>query len=412
MNPVSNDSIVTYLGLLYNNRQLLADTYHKGTISLTEENRATIRKLQQQRVLLPYLQDQFRLAPSLNRHLDEVLQRQRNYAVSSNFADQTQRLVHLVDEYLKASYENRLDDRDTYEADFDAAVFELGENIVSSLLLLRTLTDNCFANVSTLAEKQRQNEYYIRQAEKLNEVLGALQAEEIVELFNTSLLSSLYSVYQYQLLHKLPEWRANLLDITTTLKNYLYRLRQIEPEAKRLRTFAHFLNRNPDYQTPDSENLPQPPSWAQRFSGLLLKTYPDLRRNFVRETLGEMARSIPATPIIRPQRSRETGKLILSDEEIPIVVLQPKRIQRLFLQYLQQASLSALPLSALKWKRQYTTKDLPTDEAWLLYVMHAIQTLRHNNNPPPFELRRIEAASSYLHSGNILVQDLELWKKA
>ena len=268
--PANTDGIVAYLHVLHNHRQLIAETYHRNSIALTDDNQRAIRQLQQQRILFPYLQDEFRLAPSLSRHLDEVFQRQRNYAISSNFAEQFNRLLHLTDEYLKASHENRPEDRDNYEADFDAGVFELGESIASGLLLLRTLTDNRFANVSTLAEKQRQNEYYIKQAEKLSEVLISLQAEPLLELLgSSSLLTSLLTVYQHQLLAKLPEWRASLLDITTTLKNYLYRLRQIEPEAKRLRTFAHFLNRNPDYQPPDIEDLPQQlPVWTNRFTGI------------------------------------------------------------------------------------------------------------------------------------------------
>jgi hypothetical protein len=411
----NTDGIVAYLNVLHTHRELVAETYHRNSITLTTENQGAIRKLQQQRILSPYLQDEFRLAPSLTRHLDEVFQRQRNYAISSNFDEQFNRLLHLADEYQKASHENRSDDRDNYEDDFNTGVFELGESIASGLLLLRTLTDNRFAHVNTLAEKQRQNAYYIKQAEKLLEALMALQTTGVIELLNSStLLAPLQRVYQHQLLSPLPEWRASLLDISATLRNYLYRLRQIEPEAKRLRTFAHFLQRNPDYQPPDVEDLPQQlPLWAQRFTGISVKTHPDLSHNTVREALAEIARAIPATTV-KITREREAGRLVAGGEEKTVITLQPKPVQIAFQHYLQAARESLQPLSALHWIRQQTSVNLPEDEAWILYVLHAVQVLYTNdtNTANTLVMQRVEAPLAHRYSGNIVVMDMQLWKKA
>lgn len=410
----TTDGIVAYLNVLHTHRQLIAETYHRNSITLTDDNQRAIRQLQQQRILSPYLQDEFRLAPSLTRHLDEVFQRQRNYAISSNFEEQFNRLLHLADEYQKASHENRSDDRDNYEADFDTGVFELGESIASGLLLLRTLTDNRFAHVSTLAEKQRQNAYYIKQAEKLGDVLLSLQASGVLELLNgSSLLAPLLRVYQHQLLTPLDEWRASLLDITATLRNYLYRLRQIEPEAKRLRNFAHFLNRNPDYQPPELEDLPQQlPMWAQRFTGITIHTHPDLSRNTVREELADIARTIPAKAV-KITRERAAGQLIAGSDTKTVITLQPKPIQLAFQRYLHAARESLQPLSALHWLHQQTSTELPIAEAWIMYVLHAVQVLFTNdaNIANTLVMQRVEAPLAHRYSGNIVVMDIQLWKK-
>jgi hypothetical protein len=276
------------------------------------------------------------------------------------------------------------------------------------------LTDNRFAHVNTLAEKQRQNAYYIKQAEKLLEALMALQTTGVMELLNNStLLAPLQRVYQHQLLSPLPEWRASLLDISATLRNYLYRLRQIEPEAKRLRTFAHFLQRNPDYQPPDVEDLPQQlPVWAQRFTGISVKTHPDLSRNTVREALAEIARAIPASTV-KITREREAGRLVAGGEEKTVITLQPKPVQIAFQHYLQAARESLQPLSALHWIRQQTSVNLPKDEAWILYVLHAVQVLYTNdpNTANTLVMQRVEAPLAHRYSGNIVVMDMQLWKK-
>lgn len=69
-------------------------------VSLTEDNRKKVHALQQARVLLPYMQDEFKVTPSLNRHLDEVFTRQRSYAIGANFGDLIQSLNQFVDEFL------------------------------------------------------------------------------------------------------------------------------------------------------------------------------------------------------------------------------------------------------------------------------------------------------------------------
>lgn len=409
----SADSIVVYLDALHANRHLIADAYNQGGVVMVEENQRKIRQLQQHRALVPYIHDEFRLNSSLSRHLDEVFQRQRNYAIGANFGEQINRLPRLIDEYLKASHENRLEDRDIYATDFDVGVFELREGIISTLLLLRTLTDNRFANVSTIAEKQRQNEYYVSKVEQLGNALTSLQAEVLLEqLASSSLLEPLYAVYRHQVMDRLPEWRATVMDITAILKAYLYRLRQIEPEARRLRTFALFLNKNPDYQPPEADELLNLPEWASVFSGLRLRPHPDLSSSQVIEDLIDIAQRIPPAKL-SIVRERPTGRLSGIDDEDLFVIVKPKLIQVAFYRYVEVASVSANPLSALQWKRQQATLNDLDDEAWLIYLLHKVQI---RGNDPKSRLRglnveRQEMTPSHSRSGNLIINDIVIWKK-
>ncbi|MEO6321935.1 MAG: hypothetical protein ABIR56_14710 [Polaromonas sp.] len=240
-------SIVAYLELLHANRHLVAAAYSHGGVAMDEDNQRRVRQLQQHRVLVPYLQDDFRLSPRLGRHLDEVLQRQRSYAVGANFGELINRLAQLIAEYVNASHEGRLEDQDEYQSEFDIGVFELASLVGDELLNLRVITENQFANVSTLAEKRRQNEFYLNRAEKIGETIALLESEGLLgTLTGSSLLKPLLDVYQHQVLSRLPQWRATHMDITAVLKAYLYRLRQVEPNARRIRAFAHFLRKHPD----------------------------------------------------------------------------------------------------------------------------------------------------------------------
>ena len=368
----------------------------------------------QHRVLIPYFQQDFRISPTLGRHLDEVFQRQRSYAVGANFGELTNRLRQLIIEYMTASHENRLEDQEDYAAEYDAGVFELASLINDELLSLRAITENQFANVSTMAEKQRQNEFYLDRAEKIGETIALLEGQSLLgTLSDSPLLKPLLEVYQHQVLVRLAGWRSTHMDITAVLKAFLYRLRQIEPHARRIRAFAHFLRKNPDYQPPESESVQTLPAWSSRYAGLRLKTHPDLSISQSREALAEIAQSIPSAKI-SIVRERAAGRLINDGAVNSVRVIQPKPVQLAFHRYLQAACDALVPLSAIGWKRKQPEFSRLDDDAWLLYAVHSIEMLGKSiktGRLRGLEVKRYEAPTEHVRSGNIVIKDVALWKK-
>lgn len=410
----SIDTIVAYLEVLHANRELIAAAYCQGGVALEDANQRRIRQLMQHRVLIPYFQQDFRISPTLGRHLDEVFQRQRSYAVGANFGELTNRLRQLIIEYMTASHENRLEDQEDYAAEYDAGVFELASLINDELLSLRAITENQFANVSTMAEKQRQNEFYLDRAEKIGETIALLEGQSLLgTLSDSPLLKPLLEVYQHQVLVRLAGWRSTHMDITAVLKAFLYRLRQIEPNARRIRAFAHFLRKNPDYQTPESESVQTLPTWSSRYAGLRVKTHPDLSVSQSREALAEIAQAIPSAKI-SIARERAAGRLINDGSVKSVRVIQPKPVQLAFHRYLQAACDAVVPLSAVGWKRKQPEFSRLEDDAWLLYAVHSIEMLGKSiktGRLRGLEVKRYEAPTEHVRSGNIVIKDVALWKK-
>ena len=414
---MSIDTIVAHLELLHANKHLIAAAYCRGGVAQDEENQRSIRQLMQHRVLIRYFQQDFRISPTLGRHLDEVSQRQRSYAVGANFGDLTNRLRQLIVEFLTACHENRLENQEEYAAEYDAGVFELASLISDELLSLRAITENQFANVSTMAEKQRQNEFYLDRAEKIGQTIALLEGQSLLgTLSDSPLLKPLLEVYQHQVLVRLASWRSTHMDITAVLKAFLYRLRQIEPNARRIRAFAHFLRKNPDYQPPDSESIQTLPAWASRFAGIRLKTHPDLSISQSRDALAVIAQSIPSakTAKIFTVRERAAGCLINDGAVNSVRVIQPKPVQLAFHRYLQAACDALVPLSAIGWKRKQPEFSRLNDDAWLLYAVHSIEMLGKSiktGRLRGLEVQRLEAPAEHVRSGNIVIKDLGLWKK-
>lgn len=120
----AQNGIVVYLGLL-THRHLIAAAWALGdTLSADGDNRRAVGELQRRRTLIPYVDAEFRLNPSLGRHLDAVSDRVRLYAVGADFGSGIERLVQLVDDYEKAADEGRTEYAERCSADFDYGIFE------------------------------------------------------------------------------------------------------------------------------------------------------------------------------------------------------------------------------------------------------------------------------------------------
>ncbi len=400
----SRSQIETYLETLHGQRKLIAEAYHHGRVFLSEDTARGIRRLQQYRALVPYAQDEFRLKASLVRHLDEVFQHERLYAVGANLAELVARLPRLTDEYFIAYQDGRHEDSDRYAEDFRDAVFEIADSVDGDLMRLRVLTDNRFATVRTLAEKQRQNAFYVGRAEQMGEVLSALQRSGPLEtLQGNSGYDPLLITFESQLQTRLPEWRASLLDITTLLKSFLYRLRQIEPTARRLRNFAVFLRRHPEYPPPDYDLDPEPPAWLNRAPKIPVTGHADLDDSTSAISLEKVAASIPPAKqrrLTRPEHGRLAPNTSATPESIEISL---GLHQVAFRRYLAAAR-THRALSALAWKRGEADLASIADEIWLHHVLYESSTEHPATDTVRFE--RLTAPPQSPLSGNIVIYDV------
>ena len=410
----SHDDIVAYIEMLYKDRHLIADAYCGGTVGLTEQNQKSVRRLQQFRVMRPdgMREESFRLGSTLSKHLDEVFQRFRNYTVSSNFADQIYRLSTLVEEFSKARDEGRTDDQEIYLSDFDAAVFEMSEEVDGLLMCVRMLTDNNFANVQTYKEKLRQNDYYLSLMKKIDDTLTALQNRDFLDVLESSLaFEPLNTVYYRHIVDRLSGWRAILLDITSVLKAFLDKERKIGQVAKRIRSMGLFLQKNPGYQPRDAEEYPYIPDWAYLSSGIAITASPDLSRDEISEGLIDTARTIPSLNAV-PRKVRSVGVLI-EDDAVEVVEIKVTPVEAAIINYLKAANDSEKPVSAREFLASTPALATIDPKITLLCLMSTIDS-RKNAGAPLIDGLTITRMTEPedLRSGNVLVWDISACKRA
>jgi hypothetical protein len=405
--PDHPDLVIAHLSELYKHRQLIAAAYNRGEVDHSDdpEGGRGLITLNQARILIPFREGTYRLSSSLAKHLDEALRVDRLYSmVGADVADLDRRLPEIAELVANAIFDGRLDDADRYIDEFDRAVFALSDSVTVALQFLRILADNRFANVPTYAEKRAQNEFYLERVERISQALGAIQSSDLLHTLETTPEGErMCDVYRSQIANHLPQWRAQLLDITAILRDYLFRTRQIELLAKRMRAFELFLKRTPSYVPQEMEVFDDAPAWMRRAPGYSLVAHPCIQNPVHEEVLHDIATSVPSIkPVIDiPARigALLSDEPVLADEELASRSPWQEALTALL------SDLGETPVSALAWKVQHADLAQLDDDIWLLCLLHEGSLNRRRSADVAFEPVTIDTGPL---CGNIYVTDLLL----
>jgi hypothetical protein len=363
----------TALDALSTHRELIGEVYDRGSVLRTAENARDVFVLQKLRILITDGHDSFRLSRHLTRFLDDLTQKQRLYELLGDDIGKLNDRVHkLRDEYVVHFMAGNVDDADSVAGDFHDACAELSDAVSSSIARLLLQAENDFAAVRTLAAKERQNRHYLDQAETLSKALGSLERMNMQDLLDSGSASytALADPYRRLVTLRLNEWNTELNRVTGILKAYLFKIRQIAPDVRRLRAFARFLHQNPGYTMPDFEDRRVVPTWLLRDPGLRVTAHVEIGNDAISPELEAIARKLPA-PRVTIRTPREAGSLAKrANDKQPLKISQP--LHRVALQRLGHAALkSGAPISALSWKREHASDISVPDDIWLLLVLHS-----------------------------------------
>ncbi|WP_248803176.1 hypothetical protein [Pseudomonas sp. MWU13-2100] len=408
------DAVTSHLELLHTNRELIAQIYTEGQVIRSEENSKRLNQLEQVRAIRANaaLQDSYRLSPTLSRLLDEATHKTRSYSVSADFGEQMDRMKKLMDDYSAAHFDGREEDRDVILSEFDVSVFDVSEDMKDFLLHVRTAAENNFANVRTYKEKEKQNQHYLDQLDRIVKAFVAFDLAAFLDELNQPERESLAELYERHILANLSKWRATCNDITSVLKVYLHKLRTVEPRAKRIRALQMHLRRHPEYEARDPDEYPEIPEWAYQHDPMKIRLSPDLGRQEIRDSLVDVARSIEIQ-VITPPKQRTPGALIKEDapkaaiiKGSPLVVVA----QRL----LNEASKSLAPISAADYfALTEETRGLDQESCMMCFLTVLDRQVQANTKI----IRRLQIDKKIKNahdrmSGNVIIEDVQVCKRS
>ena len=364
--------------LLANHVEIIDEAYSKGVVYPSAQNQRSLNQLRQLKILAKHGEDGYRIAVRLNQFLDHALSSDRVRRLDTDLASWIETLEQQISLYRDAWSENRLDDADNY---------------------LLMLVNSRFANVRTLAEKQKQNMFYIARLEKLVNAISALQPEYLLEMVEE--LPIIYQLIERQLIRLLPIYQQRLQDILDKFKVFLFELRQIEAQAKLVQGFMFFLRQNPGYQLRDWSEADTIPEFWNQIQPLQLQAYADPLDHTVEDKLIDVVQKIKVdTEVLLTKQKKRRINAVAPPTSAKQAMEIPFYRQQLqgFLQRVGEK-----PISALAFKQAFVS-DIESS-IWLACVMN--ECLRQRHKHLQIEFRQVSGEGGYF-SGNKKVTDILL----
>lgn len=402
----ATDPVILLLDKLAATSGTIATAYHNGSIQKNDDNAKDIAKLLQNRLLSPYIRDEYQLRASFRHFLNAALNTERLFSIGANVGERFERFAKLVDAYFVAYNEGRDAACERYEVETREAISDIADAIDDELTLLQSLVATKFANVTTIAEKKQQNLHYQGRTQQLVDLLESFHFSDIGSQLASH--EELSLSFNSLLCDRIPAFRESLWSILQTLKQYLFEFRKIEERTKRLRAFALHLNRNLDWEPKDWDEAATPEEWLCCAKPRELHCHPDVDATENEELLAEIARTIPSHDASKAKTTRPAGRIEedSGNEEIKPPESPIRKAVRL---YFKQATKSSEGISARRWWATNPSMlgDI-NEETWLLRVL-----AEHDNKGKDSGWAiRLASRPDPNFDGNVLISDVTVLKKA
>ncbi len=233
-----------YLSLLAKHSDLIDQTYRSLTVRDDGTASAAIYELQNARILIFTGEGEYRLATGIKALLDDYTQKQRSFAAGQNISGEIDSLCESLAAYEKAVFAGSAEDRDRLLDDIHYSIGAIHDTVSQDLLRFQQATEINFSTEVSLAEKAQQNEYFLKQAKGLEEILRALTGKAIHMRFENDVLTDLRRLYRREVEDHIGAWSDTLVRTIDILQKYLYRHRQVTLATRRMRGLGSFLRKN------------------------------------------------------------------------------------------------------------------------------------------------------------------------
>jgi len=392
------------LARLFKCSSTVSATYYNTRIVKSDENASDIELLRQIRLLSPDIRDTFQLRSSFRQFLNTALSTERLFAIGANIGGYFARLQKLVEEHAFAIQDGRDTAAEQYEMEIREAISDIADSIDDELTILHAMVATKFAAVSTIDEKRRQNLHYQDRTSKLVSLLENFHFADFADQLagNEDLALSFRALLE----DRIPSFREKLKAVLQQLQQYLFEFRKIEDRARRVRSFALHLNRNPDWTPKNWDETAEPPQWLGIAAPIAFSCHPDVAQAESEDVLREIAASIPASASVRVER-RPPGQLDEAEAET-VVLVAPSPLKKAVHSFFTEAAESPNWISARRWWAEHPSMlSNVGEDVWLLRL---ISEDERQGQAGLCNFRREEQAHP-VFDGNVLIRDIHAARK-
>ena len=393
-----NNPIAVLLASLSASSTTVATAFYQGRVYKTDENGREIERLRHLRLLSPDIRDAYQLRGSFRAFLNSALNTERLFSMGADIGGQFQQLSKLVDEHSIAFQEGRDSDCERYEVEVRETIGSISDSIEDELIMLQAQASTRFAAVSTIAEKRRQNEHYLKRTQRIVDILENLHFSDLGEQLEGH--EDLHLSFRSLLTDRLPAFRQSFLSIMEVLQKYLYEFRQVEQRAKLVRLFDLLFTRNPSWTPRQWDEVADPAEWLRCSASIKMHAHPDIDASGTDEYFADIAKTIPDSISFKTKSTRVRG--YVEDDPGNEDIEMPTSPLRLAIGAFYTEASQSEGISACAWwlANPSLIAGIPED-IWLLRVLAEDD----NKGGDGRWLLEMKSAPHPEFSGNLLIHD-------
>jgi hypothetical protein len=218
-----------------------------------------IRALRDAKVLRPAGERGYRLHSRLREFVLDLLQSHSKYQHLTGIGPMLVQISELWKTLQDLREAREFDDADDAAAQMEVFAEDINEAMDRNLRLLGMLLNTRFGDVRSLAAKDRQNSFYLRESKKLTNDLAQLQRtlDVIARDARERGLRQLAGVLSSAVLTHLPTWTQTVSQFHTQIRQDLFTLREIERKNVLLARAALLVRQNPGWKGLADVALPE-----------------------------------------------------------------------------------------------------------------------------------------------------------
>lgn len=317
--------IVEMLEQIYRARHQIAASYDDRGITLDDEEAMLIQPLIKSYFMRRKGDNEFRLSARFRSLFDLPLRRQKISSIDTSLGDEVKALelaMHIMSEggHDGVRHETRMEHLGEVEDIIDS-IHDLLEDTATKI---QNRLNSNFGLLASSKAKQAENQSYLIDLEKLIESFNETRARLHEEPFTDDL-----DVMGY-----IQNLEAKCLPIIdkikrcqNTIREFLFKQREIEHKARRIRGVITHLKKNPGFYPEIAESECDTTPLFAKSEPIKMSGYPDIKSRYSREVMAELVVEIqqrtqlPQVSIVEKQDSHlDTHEMETEEEQIPVAI--------------------------------------------------------------------------------------------
>ncbi|MBL4575573.1 MAG: hypothetical protein JKY51_05680 [Opitutaceae bacterium] len=307
--------VIEIIEQMYHAREQIAHAYDEREIQASPDEADRILPLVKSYLMNRKGDNNFRLTRRLNALFDLPLRKQRISSIDTNLGDD----VRALEDAMRYLNDDSLIGHDRYETrierlgDVEDILYSIHDLLDDNATRIQARLDNNFGLLATSKAKKAENQRYLNDLDKLidsyNQTIRRLREEPFTDDLDVLDYIENFSGKTIAIVEKIKRCQ-------NTIREFLYKQREIELKARRIRSVFSHLRRKPGFlsDVSQAEEASEQQNIFYQIKPITISAAPNIDDPVTREEMVDLIQDIQLRSKTAPEEKTSKGKSLIEGE--------------------------------------------------------------------------------------------------